>query len=64
MTVNSQFRLSVGPDVLGRRSSFLCQGSERGCVEVEHTLYDEQELFIRDPVVKDGDVEALFEFWG
>ena len=62
--LNSQFRLSVGPDVLGRRSSVWFPGSESGCVEVEHTLDDEPEMLIRDPVVKDIVVEALFEFSG
>ena len=33
-------------------------------MEVEHTLDDEPELFIRDPVVKDIVVEAPFEFSG
>ena len=33
-------------------------------MEVEHTLDDEPEMLIRDPVVKDIVVEALFEFSG
>ena len=59
-----QVLLSVCHDFLSGRCSFGSPGSERGRVEVEHTLVEEPELLIRDLVDDGSVVVALFDALG